>query len=283
MRAGLAWLLIICGCLAAGGLSAQDKAIPKELTEYVQLAQKAGLSSAQIQDNAVKAGWPAEMVKAALASGNPVVAPGKAPAGQPGQSPGTSAAPAVQPAGVPNAPSGTPAAPALTAAVAASPDEYLIGEGDVLGISVFGEPTASVPAVVVRPDGKISVPLLKDVAVAGLTPRQVERVITNQLADIIRAPNVTVVVSGINSKKIYLLGAVKKEGPIPFTYRMTVLQAISEAGGLTDYAKRRKIYILRNESGKDYKLPFDYDAVIKGEHFELNIPLQPGDQIVVPH
>jgi polysaccharide biosynthesis/export protein len=275
--------MVICGCLAAGSLSAQEKAIPKELTEYVQLARKAGLSSAQIQDNAVKAGWPAEIVKAALASGNPVVAPGKAPASQPGQSPGTSAAPAVQPAGVPNAPSGTPAPPAVTATVAASPDEYVIGEGDVLGISVFGEPTASVPAVVVRPDGKISVPLLKDVAVAGLTPRQVEKVITNQLADIIRAPNVTVVVSGINSKKIYLLGAVKKEGPIPFTYRMTVLQAISEAGGLTDYAKRRKIYILRNENGKDYKLPFDYDAVIRGEHFELNIPLQPGDQIVVPH
>jgi len=79
------------------------------------------------------------------------------------------------------------------------------------------------------------------------------------------------------------VGAVKKEGPIPFTYQMSVMQAISEAGGLTEYAKRNKIYILRNENGTQRKLPFDYDGLLKGEHIELNIPLLPGDTLVVPH
>ena len=90
-------------------------------------------------------------------------------------------------------------------------------------------------------------------------------------------------VSQINSKKIYLLGAVKKEGTISYTYRMTVMQALSEAGGLTDYAKRKKIYVIHIENGKEYRLPFDYDAVVKGERPETNIPLSPGDTIVVPH
>ena len=80
-----------------------------------------------------------------------------------------------------------------------------------------------------------------------------------------------------------MIGAVKKEGPIPYTYRMTIMQAISEAGGLTDYAKRKKIYVLRTENGKEFRLPFDYDAVLRGEHMELNIPLLPNDTLVVPH
>jgi polysaccharide export outer membrane protein len=161
-------------------------------------------------------------------------------------------------------------------------DDYLIGEGDVLQVSVYGEPTASVPAATVRPDGKISIPLVKDVLVAGLTPAKVESSIQEQLAKSIRAPDVTVIVSQINSKKIFLTGAVKREGPLKYTYRMTVLQAISEAGGLTDYAKRKKIYILHNDNGRQFRLPFDYTAVLKGEHMEQNIVLAPGDTIVVP-
>ena len=100
----------------------------------------------------------------------------------------------------------------------------------------------------------------------------------------IRAADVTVIVSGINSKKVFFVGGgVKKEGPIPYTYRMTIMQGLSEAGGLTDYAKRKKIYVLRNENGRQYKLAFDYDAVLRGEHMELNLPLLPGDTIVVPN
>jgi polysaccharide export outer membrane protein len=281
----IAWLLLL------GPLNAQDKAPPaKELIEYIQLARKAGLTDGQIRDNAVKVGWPAEAVADAITLSAPA----------PSSQPNPSAPPKTQqppPAANPSTPApvggASPAAPATTPGNAAKPeasppkppsaDDYQIGEGDVLQISVWGEPAASLGSVVVRPDGKISIPLIKDVAVAGLTPLQVEKVVTDQLAEVIQAPNVTVVVTQINSKKIYLLGAIKKEGPISYSYRMTVMQAISEAGGLTDYAKRKKIYVLRNENGKQYQLPFDYDAVVKGQHIELNIPLTAGDTIVVPH
>jgi polysaccharide export outer membrane protein len=163
------------------------------------------------------------------------------------------------------------------------PDDYQIGAGDVIQINVWKEPEASVPSAVVRPDGKISMPLLKEVAVVGLTPKQAEHVITQELTHFIDSADVTVVVVGINSKKVYLVGAVKKEGTLAYTYRMSVMQALSEAGGLTEYAKTKKIYVLRTESGRQFRLPFDYKAVLKGEHMELNIPLEPGDTIVVPH
>ncbi len=162
-------------------------------------------------------------------------------------------------------------------------DEYQIGEGDVLAISVYGEREASVPSVVVRPDGKISMPLLKDVFVEGMTPPQLEKKITALLEPMFKAPDVTVIMMQNNSKKIYITGAVKKEGPISYTYRMTILQALSEAGGLTEYAKRKKIYVLHNDGGQQYKYDFDYDAVLKGLHMEQNIELQPGDTIVIPH
>jgi polysaccharide export outer membrane protein len=115
-----------------------------------------------------------------------------------------------------------------------------------------------------------------------MTPAQAEKAVADQLGRFINNADVAVIIGGINSKKIYVTGQVKKEGTIPYTYRMTVMQAISEAGGLTPYAKRKKIYVLRNEDGRDYKLPFDYDAVLRGEHMEMNIPLKPGDQLIVP-
>jgi len=161
--------------------------------------------------------------------------------------------------------------------------DYKIGAGDVLQVNVWKEPDASVPSVVVRPDGMISIPLLKDIAVLGLTPKQAEVTITKALGRFITDANVTVVVAAINSKKVYLVGALKKEGPLAYSYRMSVMQAISEGGGLTDYAKRKKIYVLRNENGRQSRLPFNYDAVIKGEHMEMNIALLPDDTVVVPH
>ncbi len=164
----------------------------------------------------------------------------------------------------------------------AAEEDYRIGAGDVLQISVWKEPEASIPSIVVRPDGKITVPLLKDIAVVGLTPRQAEKVITQGLAGFITDPNVTVIVTGINSKKIYVIGAVKREGPLAYTYRMTILQALTEAGGLTDYAKRKKIYVLRAESGKEARIPFDYDAVLKGKDME-HFWLRPDDTLVIPH
>ena len=161
-------------------------------------------------------------------------------------------------------------------------DQYRIGAGDVLQISVWKEPDASVASAVVRPDGKVSLPLLREVDLSGLTPAQAEKVIMSRLTKFIPTAEVTVIVSAIHSMKIYVVGAVKKEGTIPYTYPMTVLQALSEAGGVTEYAKRKKIYILRIQNGKDYRLPFDYEAVLRGERMDLNVPLISGDTIVVP-
>ena len=162
-----------------------------------------------------------------------------------------------------------------------TPPGYRIGAGDALQINVWKEPEAS-GSVVVRPDGKISLPLVKEVDVLGLMPTELEKVLTAKLAHFIRDADVTVVVQQIHSKKVYLVGAAKKEGPVPLLSSMTVLQVLSEAGGVTDYAKRRKIYVLRTVNGKQTKLAFDYDAVIKGEHMEQNIPVLPDDTIVVP-
>jgi polysaccharide export outer membrane protein len=163
------------------------------------------------------------------------------------------------------------------------PDTYQIGAGDVLQVSVWKEPDASVPSVIVRPDGKISMPLLKEIEVAGQTPTQLERSITEKLSKFINAADVTVMITAINSKKVYIVGAARKEGTLPYTYRMRVLQAITEAGGLNEYAKRKNIYVLRTENGKEYQMPFNYDQVIRGMKMEQNIELIPGDTIIIPH
>jgi polysaccharide export outer membrane protein len=211
---------------------------------------------------------------------------------------GIAMAPAVAQSGKATPSSGpaspSPASPAQ-AALAASPqplttserirkdpDDYRIGAGDVLQVSVWKSPEISVPTVTVRPDGMITIPLIKDVHVGQLTPSQAERLITDGLAKYIIDPNVTVIVATSNSKKVYIVGSVKTEGPIAYTYRMTVMQAISEAGGLTEYAKRRKIYVIRHEAGRDYRMDFNYDEVVRGTRMEQNIELLPGDTVVIP-
>jgi polysaccharide export outer membrane protein len=163
-----------------------------------------------------------------------------------------------------------------------APDDYVIGPGDVLQISVWKEPEATVPAAVVRPDGKITMPLVNEVEVAGLTPAQANKRITDGLAKFITDANVTVVVATISPKKVYVLGAALKAGSVPYTYGMTVLQALSEAGGLNDYAKRKKMYILRTENGQARRLDFNYDKVVKGGNMEQNIKLLPGDTVFIP-
>ncbi len=162
------------------------------------------------------------------------------------------------------------------------PPGYKIGAGDVLQVNVWRETEASVPAVVVRPDGKISMPLIKEIEVQGLTPVELEKLLSQRLSQFIHTPDVTVTIREIHGRKAYLIGAVKKEGPVVLLSNMTILQLLAEAGGLTDYAKRKKIYILRNVNGKQQKLMFDYDAVIKGEHMEQNIVVMPEDTLIVP-
>jgi polysaccharide export outer membrane protein len=164
----------------------------------------------------------------------------------------------------------------------AQPEGYRIGAGDVIQIVVWREPDASLPDTVVRSDGKISVPLIGEVSVAGLTPEQIQGILVDKFSRYINNPVVSVHPRQINSRKVYVMGKVKKEGPIMLTGPMTVLQALDEAGGLAEWANKSKIYILRKDNGKQVKLSFDYKAVIKGQQLEQNITLLPDDTIVVP-
>ena len=171
--------------------------------------------------------------------------------------------------------------PSATAAAApVVPDSYVIGASDVVTVTVFKEPTLS-NSLLVRPDGMISMPLLGDIMAAGKTPLQLADEVTAKLKKYIQDPNVTVTVQGINSKKVYLIGEVGRAGPLEMTPGMTLLQAIATAGGLTQYANAKKIYILRSEGGKQQKIPVQYKQALKGDS-SLNLSLSPGDTIVVP-
>ncbi len=166
--------------------------------------------------------------------------------------------------------------------VAATTDPaYVIGAEDVLNISVWKEPevTRTVP---VRPDGKISLPLINDIQAAGLTPVQLARLATEKLNKYLTDPQVTVIVTAINSRRIYILGEVGRSGTYQLLPNMTVLQALSGAGGFSQFANLKGIYVLREENGKQVKYPFNYKEVIKGVRPEQNILLKPGDTIVVP-
>jgi polysaccharide export outer membrane protein len=158
--------------------------------------------------------------------------------------------------------------------------DYVIGADDTLHVSVWKEPdlTATLP---VRPDGKISLPLLNDVPAAGLTPMQLAASITEKLKKYIADPRVTVVVTAMNSRRIFVTGEVTHPGAMPLLPNMTVLQALSSAG-FTQFANVKGIYLLRTENGRQVKLPFNYKEVVKGKNPEQNIRLQPGDTLVVP-
>jgi polysaccharide export outer membrane protein len=158
---------------------------------------------------------------------------------------------------------------------------YQIGAQDVLDINVWKEPDIS-RMVPVRPDGKISLPLLNDVQAAGLTPAQLAAQITTGLAKYMTNPQVTVIVNQINSQRFYILGQVNRAGAYLLLPGMTVLQALSNAGGFTEFANVKHIYLLRQENGKGEKLFFNYKEVASGKHNEQNIMIKIGDTIFVP-
>ncbi|MGB0041290.1 MAG: polysaccharide biosynthesis/export family protein, partial [Terriglobales bacterium] len=157
---------------------------------------------------------------------------------------------------------------------------YVIGAEDVLHIAVWKENdlTATEP---VRADGKISLPLLNDVQASGLTPMQLADSLTEKLKKFVADPRVTVVVTAINSKRIYLLGEVSHTGAMPMSPNMTVMQALASAG-INQFANTKKIYVLRSENGKKEKFPVNYRKLIKGQDIDHDYTLQPGDTIVVP-
>ena len=171
---------------------------------------------------------------------------------------------------------------ALSAQRSGSDDStYVIGPDDQVDVSVWGEPTIS-RSVPVRPDGKISLPLLNDVQAAGLTPMQLGAEITAGLKKYIESPQVTVIITRASSLHIFILGEVARAGAYPLLPKMTVLAALSSAGGFSPFAKRSKVHILRTENGKQITIPFNYKEAVSGQHPEQNVILRAGDTIVVP-
>ena len=166
-------------------------------------------------------------------------------------------------------------------AAAATPSDYKIGPEDVLRIDVWKEPDIS-RTIPVRPDGKISLPLLNDVQASGLTAMELAGSIREGLTKYITSPQVTVTVTQINSRRIYVTGEVTHPGAQSLLPNMTALQALASAGGFTQFARIKSIYVLRVEDGKQVKHAFNYKAVVDGKHPEEDIVLQSGDVIVVP-
>lgn len=182
----------------------------------------------------------------------------------------------------PETPAPAPAtAPATnTPATPVDGSSYVIGPDDVLMVTVWKEQTLS-GTFPVRPDGMISMVLLGDVKAAGLTPTQLAANLTTSYKKYIQDPLVTVLVQQVNSQRIFIVGEVGHVGPIPITPGMTPLQAIAAAGGLTPYAKKKSIYILRGPQGKQEKIPFNYKAALRGDNPQ-DVTLQPNDTVVVP-
>jgi polysaccharide export outer membrane protein len=172
-------------------------------------------------------------------------------------------------------------AAATSATVVNVPAEYTIGPDDVMKVDFWRDKEMS-SEVTVRPDGKISLPLINELQAAGLTPAQLRDRISEEAKKYVEDPTVTVEVKVINSRKIFITGEVRKPGPYPLTGNTTVLQLISIAGGLGDYAKSEKIRIVRNEGGKQVAFKFNYKEVLNSNKLAQNIELKPGDTVVVP-
>lgn len=160
-------------------------------------------------------------------------------------------------------------------------EAYVIGTADVLNINVWRNPEIS-SQVPVRPDGKISLPLLDDVQAAGLTPEELKEVVTEALREFVDNPDVTVTVSNINSKLVYFIGGgVARQGPVPLNRELRILDALSLAGGFREFADKNDVRILRRTSDGLEEYRFDYDAYLDGKAPDSNLLLRPGDTIVV--
>ena len=173
-------------------------------------------------------------------------------------------------------------AEAATAPAKPHDDTFIIGVDDVLAVNVWKETEVS-RSVPVRSDGKISLPLVGEVQAAGETPHQLEMAIAKRLQSYISEPEVTVIVQQINSQKFNILGQVTKPGFYSLANSPTVLDALAMAGGFRDFAKKKSIYVLRqNPDGTTARLPFNYKDVIQGKNATQNVKLQPHDTVYVP-
>ena len=209
-----------------------------------------------------------------------------APAPPPAASTAPAAVPAAAPAPTPTPiPAATPAAapepaPASTATVPELPRGYVIGPDDILQIVFWREKELS-GDVVVRPDGRISLPLLNDIMAAGRTPEELRSTLVTEASKYFGNPNPTVVVKEIRSRKVFITGAVEKPGPYIVTSPTTVLQLISMAGGLKEYADKKNILVMRTTDGKQSGYVVDYRAILRRQNLEQNFLLEPGDTVLV--
>jgi len=184
------------------------------------------------------------------------------------------------------APAQPPAAPAqaapppTAAATRADDTEYRIGVEDILAISVWRDPDLS-REVPVRPDGRISLPLLQDIDAAGKTPKELAMEIQRRLKEFLSNPSVTVIVREVNSLKAYLMGEVLKPGPIMLRSPVRLLQGIALAGGLTPYGGRSGVVLYRKTATGEKVIELSYREIVGGRKPEDNLILEPGDTVVV--
>jgi len=164
---------------------------------------------------------------------------------------------------------------------ASSSKDYVIGVEDVLQISVWKNPDLSV-TIPVRPDGKISLPLIDDVPAAGLTPDELKKILSDRWSAFLSEPEVSVLVKEVNSFKVYVIGEVARPGELRLKSKLRLLQAIALAGGFTTYADRGKLLVLRDSNGMELRYEINYNKVVSGDKPEDNLVLMPGDTIVVP-
>ena len=158
----------------------------------------------------------------------------------------------------------------------------MIGREDVLAINVWGEPEISSPKVIVRPDGKISLPLINEIEVTGLTTLQLQERIREGLKEFLAAPVVNVAITEIHSQMVYILGEVAKPGAYPLGSPTTVLELIAKAGSFTELAKTKKIVITRKHGNQQIQSYFNYKEFLEGKNLQQNISLNNGDIVIVP-
>jgi len=160
------------------------------------------------------------------------------------------------------------------------PKDYVIGIADVLNVVSWRDKELSAD-VVVRPDGKISLPMLNDVPAAGMTPEQLAAAVQKAATKFVRDPGITVIVKEIHSRKVYVVGEVAKPGSVNLGSELNVLQAIAEAGGFLEAANKSDVVIVRIEDGEERRFKFNYNEVVRGKNVAQNIRLVPGDTILI--
>jgi polysaccharide export outer membrane protein len=161
----------------------------------------------------------------------------------------------------------------------ASSSGYVLGPSDVVHVAVWKEPDLSQTAVV-RPDGKISLPLVGEIVLAGSTVPEAQTIVADRLRSLLTSPQVTITVTEIHSRQVYITGEIGRPGAYPLAASMNVLQLIASAGGLTEYAHKKAIYILRASAKQP--IHFNYSNVVRGKSQDQNVQLSPGDTVVIP-